>query len=79
MRGREQRGIELKGPNLRHFQSGAGLRAGCLPRAVPSLDPGGLPGAALPFLPLALTVPWGAAVTARTSSQLLFPAETESA
>lgn len=51
MRGREQRGIELKGPNLRRFQGGAGLRAGCLPRAVPSLDPGGLPGAALPFLP----------------------------
>lgn len=77
VRGRERGGIELKAPIS--DTSEAALRAACPERSVRSIR---LPDASLPFsfflsfLPLALNVPWGAALT---SSQLLFPAETESA
>lgn len=75
-----------KGPNLWHFPSGAGAPAG---RSAGSLPPppaaraGRTPGLSVrlsSLIPLGvLGVPWGAAVPERTSSQLLFPAETESA
>lgn len=64
-----------------------GLRTGNkqapFPLVVPQLDLGGLLRLSVRLPSLIslglLGVPWGAAVTERTSSQLLFPAETESA